>query len=188
VKKAQLFYRSPFCTIFWAKKWLFTTPKTVKQTKIENQPNSNLSRTNFSYCLLPTKPRLSSFLQKKSFPACSQAVKKSNQIPSILLQHFKLIQMAANIITTEDLENFKVELLVELKEILGKYEDKNSPVQEDKTWIKSHQVQRMLGISPGTLQTLRINGTIPFSKVGGVLFYNKSDINKLLENNRKNHL
>jgi hypothetical protein len=127
-------------------------------------------------------------LQKKSFPTCSQAVKKSHQIPSILLQHFKLIQMAANIITTEDLENFKVELLEELKEILGKYEDKNSPVQEEKTWIKSHQVQRMLGISPGTLQTLRINGTIPFSKVGGVLFYSKSDINKLLENNRKNHL
>jgi hypothetical protein len=115
-------------------------------------------------------------------------VKKFHQIPSILLQQFKIIQMAANIITTEDLENFKVELLEELKEILGKYEDKSSPVQDDKTWIKSHQVQRMLGISPGTLQTLRINGTIPFSKVGGVLFYNKTDIIKLLENNRKNHV
>lgn len=96
--------------------------------------------------------------------------------------------MAANIITTEDLENFKVELLEELKEILGKYESKSSPVQEEKAWIKSHQVQRMLGISPGTLQTLRINGIIPFSKVGGVLFYSKSDILRLLENNRKNHL
>jgi hypothetical protein len=128
------------------------------------------------------------FCRKKSFPTCSQAVKKFHQIPSILLQQFKIIQMAANIITTEDLENFKVELLEELKEILGKYEDKNSPVQEEKAWIKSHQVQRMLGISPGTLQTLRINGTIPFSKIGGVLFYSKSDILKMLEENRKNHL
>lgn len=94
--------------------------------------------------------------------------------------------MAANIITTEDLENFKVELLCELKELLGKNADKNNPIQEEKAWIKSHQVQRMLGISPGTLQTLRINGTIPFSKIGGVLFYSKSDILKMLDDNTRN--
>ena len=171
-----------------AKKWLFSP---LKQSNKQNS-NINTIQTSreqiFIDAFYQQNQGFRAFCKKKSFPTCSQAVKKFHQIPSILLQHFKLIQMAANIITTEDLENFKVELLVELKEILGKYEDKNSPVQDDKTWIKSHQVQRMLGISPGTLQTLRINGTIPFSKVGGVLFYNKTDIIKLLENNRKNHL
>ncbi|TNF50262.1 MAG: helix-turn-helix domain-containing protein [Bacteroidetes bacterium] len=96
--------------------------------------------------------------------------------------------MAANIITAEDLEQFKWELLDNIKRYLDKREEKKKPAPEEKTWIKSHQVQRMLGISPGTLQTLRLNGTIPYSKVGGVLFYNKADIVRLLEENMRNRL
>lgn len=97
--------------------------------------------------------------------------------------------MAANIITSEDLEQFKWELLGNIKEYLDKREGKKeNQAQDEKVWIKSHQVQRMLGISPGTLQTLRLNGTIPYSKVGGVLFYCKTDISRLLEDNMRNRL
>lgn len=97
--------------------------------------------------------------------------------------------MAANIITSEDLEQFKWELLGNIKEYLDKREGKKeNQAQDEKVWIKSHQVQRMLGISPGTLQTLRLNGTIPYSKVGGVLFYSKIDISRLLEDNMRNRL
>ncbi len=97
--------------------------------------------------------------------------------------------MAANIITSEDLEQFKWELLGNIKEYLDKREGKKeNQAQDEKVWIKSHQVQRMLGISPGTLQTLRLNGTIPYSKVGGVLFYSKTDISRLLEDNMRNKL
>lgn len=97
--------------------------------------------------------------------------------------------MAANIITSEDLEQFKWELLGNIKEYLDKREGKKeNQAQDEKVWIKSHQVQRMLGISPGTLQTLRLNGTIPYSKVGGVLFYSKTDISRLLEDNMRNPL
>ena len=39
----------------------------------------------------------------------------------------------------------------------------------------------MLGISPGTLQALRINGTLPFRKIGGSMFYHASDIDKMLK-------
>ncbi len=99
--------------------------------------------------------------------------------------------MATQIITPEDLQSFKRDLLSDISELL---EEKASVFErspevkpkEEKAWIKSHQVQRMLGISPGTLQNLRINGTIPYSKVGGVLFYNKKDIEKILENNMRN--
>jgi len=42
----------------------------------------------------------------------------------------------------------------------------------------------MLGISPGTLQNMRINGTIPFTKMGGILFYDSEDIRKILEDNK----
>lgn len=70
--------------------------------------------------------------------------------------------MAANIITQEDLDQFKEELFHELKQLFGSLPEKkeqSEPVQPK--WLKSHQVQRLLGISPGTLQNFRINGTLP---------------------------
>lgn len=96
--------------------------------------------------------------------------------------------MAATIITPDDLEQFKWDLLTDIKEILDKKQDKPVPPQEERKWIKSHQVQRLLGISPGTLQNLRINGTIPYSKIGGVLFYDKQNIERILEDNMRNRI
>jgi Helix-turn-helix domain len=93
--------------------------------------------------------------------------------------------MATNIITPDDLEQFKWELLADIKEYLDKKEG-TTPAPKEEEWIKSHQVQRLLGISPGTLQNLRVNGTIPYSKVGGVLFYKKADIQNILEQNMRN--
>lgn len=93
--------------------------------------------------------------------------------------------MATEIITKDDLEEFKWDLLSDIKSLLDKKQDKVPPVQQSE-WIKSHQVQRLLGISPGTLQNLRVNGTIPYTKVGGVLFYKKADIQHILESNMRN--
>jgi len=87
--------------------------------------------------------------------------------------------MAANIITTEDLREFKIELLDEIKEFL-----QNQSGQLTKKWLKSPEVREFLGISPGTLQNLRINGTIPYTKVGGVLYYDYEEIMQVLEKNR----
>ncbi|WP_421878262.1 helix-turn-helix domain-containing protein [Marinoscillum sp.] len=39
-------------------------------------------------------------------------------------------------------------------------------------------------MSPGTLQNLRINGTLPFTKIGGVIYYDYQDIHKMLTENR----
>lgn len=72
--------------------------------------------------------------------------------------------MALEIITLEDLERFGDKLTETLKSIIE--ENKQPEAQEETIWLKSHQVKRMLGISPGTLQNLRINGTLPYSKVG----------------------
>lgn len=93
--------------------------------------------------------------------------------------------MATEIITREDLEEFKWNLLGDIKALLDKRE-KATPKEPEVVWLKSHHVQRMLQISPGTLQNLRINGTIPYSKVGGVLFYKKKDIEQILEINMRN--
>lgn len=82
---------------------------------------------------------------------------------------------AIDLITREDLKTFKNELLTEIRAIV-------QPAQgQAKQWLKSIEVRKLLNISPGTLQNLRINGTLRFTKVGGMMYYKLEDIQKLLE-------
>jgi len=53
--------------------------------------------------------------------------------------------------------------------------------EQSKQWLKSVEVRKLLKISPGTLQNLRINGTLRFTRIGSLLYYKQEDINKLLE-------
>lgn len=87
------------------------------------------------------------------------------------------------LITLADLADFKSELLQDLKIVCKQFTHQN-----DKQWLKSHEVRKLLGISPGTLQTLRDNGTIPFTRIGNVMFYNIDDINSMMGKfkNKKN--
>ena len=87
--------------------------------------------------------------------------------------------MGATIITTEDLREFKMELLEDFKELIQKENG-----QVNKKWLKSNEVRELLGISPGTLQNLRINGTLPYTKIGGVLYYEYQEIMEVLERNK----
>ena len=89
--------------------------------------------------------------------------------------------MPAHIVTTEDLIDFKRELLEDIKAII------NESPSEAKRWLRSPEVRQLLDISPGTLQNLRINGTLPFSKVGGVLYYPYEGIMRVLQENLVNH-
>jgi hypothetical protein len=50
-------------------------------------------------------------------------------------------------------------------------------------WIDGQDVMHLLHISPRTLQTLRSNGTLPFSRIGNKLYYRKQDILKILADN-----
>ena len=68
--------------------------------------------------------------------------------------------MPTSIITTDDLREFKLELIDELKNII-----KKPATTKKKKYLKSAEVMEMLQISPGTLQNLRINGTLPYSKI-----------------------
>jgi len=43
----------------------------------------------------------------------------------------------------------------------------------------------MLSVSTGTLQNFRINDDIPFTKIGGTLYYERKAIIKLLNDNKK---
>lgn len=86
--------------------------------------------------------------------------------------------MAVQIITQEDLTEFRLTLLQDLKEILIKQS------QPEKKWLKSKEVRKLLNISPGTLQNLRINGTLSYTKVGAIIYYDNNDIEKLLSTNK----
>ncbi len=84
--------------------------------------------------------------------------------------------MKIEFITKKDLEDFKKELMGVVKSYRNE--------EEPKKWLRSKEVRKMLGISPGTLQNMRIQGNIPFSKIGGTLFYDYGEIDKILNENK----
>lgn len=90
--------------------------------------------------------------------------------------------MAAQIITKEDLDQFGIELLAELKSLLSR-QNKSTP----KKWLKSFEVRKLLGISHGTLQNMRVTGVLPYTKVGGIIFYNNDDIQRMLMENHSSN-
>ncbi|WP_301921552.1 helix-turn-helix domain-containing protein [Ferruginibacter sp.] len=86
---------------------------------------------------------------------------------------------ANQLITVDDLAEFKKQLLNELLAVL-----KSQTGIAPKKWMKSHEVRRLLKISPGTLQTLKASGIIPYTKMGGVHFYDHDDIQQVLESGK----
>ncbi len=87
--------------------------------------------------------------------------------------------MPTSIITTDDLREFKLELLDDIKDLLAK-----QATGKLKKYLKSSEVMDMLQVSPNTLQNLRINGTLPYSKVGGIIYYDTEDIQKVMSQTR----
>jgi phage pi2 protein 07 len=83
--------------------------------------------------------------------------------------------MPLELLTIKDLHDFKTELLRELKQLLSKDDDTIS-----KKLLKSPEVCKILRISPGTLQNLRRNETLGFRKLGGIIYYHREDIERLL--------
>ena len=83
--------------------------------------------------------------------------------------------MNVELITKEDLKNLKTEMLNEIRQLIRPGQSEN------RQWLKSADVRKLLNISPGTLQNLRINGTLQYTKIGGIMYYKMEDITKLLE-------
>jgi hypothetical protein len=87
---------------------------------------------------------------------------------------------SVDLITAADLHTFKQELLKEISTLLKT----NKP--QEQQWLRSRDIKKLLGISSGTLQTMRINGTLPFTKLNGSLFYSYSDVMEALNKNKSN--
>jgi len=84
--------------------------------------------------------------------------------------------MRVELVTKEDLDNFRQTLLTDLTRMLKRPD----PAQP---WLKSYEVRKLLKISAGTLHRLRAKGILPFSRVGGTFLYKYEDVQKLVEAN-----
>jgi hypothetical protein len=83
------------------------------------------------------------------------------------------------LLTAGDLYDFKLQLLFEIKTLLK--EQNGKPVKQ---WLKSREVRKLLGISPGTLQNLRVRKILPFTRVGGIIYHDAADIQAMLESKK----
>lgn len=82
------------------------------------------------------------------------------------------------IITKEDLRQFGLQLLDKMRIIV----QETTPTQTELVqpeWLKSKAVKKLLDISAGSVQNLRVTQKVRFKKVLGSYYYNKEDLQKL---------
>jgi hypothetical protein len=84
------------------------------------------------------------------------------------------------VVTLQDLIDFKNEIILEVKKSI-----KQNTGQPTKKWLKTQEVRKILSVSVTTLLTLRINGILPFTKMGGVLYYDYDDILMVMDKLKK---
>ena len=52
-----------------------------------------------------------------------------------------------------------------------------------KEWLSNREAREFLGLSKTTLQRYRTSGQLPYSKIGGAIFYRYEDVVAVLEAN-----
>ena len=82
------------------------------------------------------------------------------------------------IVTKADLDAAKNEIITLLKQLI------NQSSAINKRYLRSPDVQKMLSISASGLQNLRINNSIPYTKMGGTIYYDYNEIIKVMEKNK----
>ncbi|WP_263361157.1 DNA-binding protein [Flavobacterium collinsii] len=86
-------------------------------------------------------------------------------------------------ITKEDLRQFGLLLQDKMQQIFMQLNcSQNESV--DSQWLKSKAVRRLLDISAGSVQNLRISQKVRFKKVLGSYYYNREDLQKLFEDEK----
>jgi Helix-turn-helix domain len=88
---------------------------------------------------------------------------------------FIYINTFMEIVTKDDLRQFKDEILSELQLILKE----GNPGQ--KPFLKSKEVMEMLGCSESKLASLRVSGQLPCSKIQGTYYYKIDNILALMK-------
>lgn len=79
-------------------------------------------------------------------------------------------------LTIGDFLDLRDQLFAEIKAML-----KNVNTKDGRRWLKALEVRKILKISAGKLQYLRDKGKIPFTKLGGVTYYDINQIEEMME-------
>lgn len=82
------------------------------------------------------------------------------------------------IVTKDDLRQFGLVLLDKIRVVIQEnaFEQTDLPQPE---WLKSKSVRKMLDISAGSVQNLRMTQKVRFKKVLGSYYYSREDLEKL---------
>lgn len=92
--------------------------------------------------------------------------------------NFKIYQQMSAIILTE--QQYK-DLVSRLDELNKKLETQNQKPQN--TFLDNQEFIQLMNISKRTAQTWRDEGKISFSQIGSKIYYQMSDVQKLLDKN-----
>lgn len=84
------------------------------------------------------------------------------------------------LITKEDLISFKQDLIVELRDIISK----NKPTEESQ-YLTTLEARKMLRVSVNSLVKIRNEFGLTRTQILGKFYYQKSEIQALLEQNKE---
>ena len=87
---------------------------------------------------------------------------------------YKVYVMSGEFEIVEALEKFRIRLLADLAKLI----QRPAPVEP---LLRSGQVRKILNISPGTLQKLRVKGVLPFTRLDGSFRNRLADVERALE-------
>lgn len=84
----------------------------------------------------------------------------------------------SDVLTKDDLRQFRMLLINDLRKIMEEAttSDKDTIHPE---WLKSRAVRKLLDMSPGSLQNLRVTKKVRFKKLLGSYYYNSEDLKNL---------
>ena len=83
--------------------------------------------------------------------------------------------MNLDLVTRDELEEFGVKLLNDITELLL-----HTSKGDQKPWLKGAEVRKLLGTSPGIFQSLRLSVRLKSSKIEGIHFYRREEIEKMI--------
>lgn len=84
----------------------------------------------------------------------------------------------SDVVTKDDLRQFRMLLINDIRKILQEAEtDEKNNFQAD--WLRSQAVRKLLDISSGSVQNLRVTNKVRFKKVLGSYYYNREDLKNL---------
>ena len=86
--------------------------------------------------------------------------------------------MQIELLSKVDLDNWKDEILLEVKNLLSR---QNTLPNAGFEWVTEHQAMQMLGVSKSTILSYRNKGLLFFAQEKGKIYYKVQDLNRFLE-------